>query len=124
MARFTCGGERRLHPCESAFWGTFAAARLPQVYRVICGKALVLCELDEKARFTCGGKWRTDRGERAFSGTLAAEVFSQVYRVICGKALVLCELGEIARFTCGGDRRKGSPAERSGSPAGNVSCAD
>ena len=75
------------------------------MYRAICGKALVLCELDEKARFTCGGDRRGHRGESAFSGTFAAEALPQVYRVICGKALTLCQLGEVSRFTCGGDRR-------------------
>ena len=99
------------HRGESAFSGTLAAEVFSQVYRVICGKALTLCELGEMVRFTCGGDRRGHRGESAFSGTFAAEALPQVYRVICSKALVLCELDEKARFTCGGGRRKGSPAE-------------
>ena len=42
-----------------------------QVYRTICGKALALCELDERGRFTCVGVRDTDHCESAFSDTLA-----------------------------------------------------
>ena len=87
MVRFTCGGKRRAHHGESAFWGTFADASLPQVYHAVCDKVLILCELDKMVRFTCGGKRRAHHGESAFWGTFADTRLPQVYYAIFGNAL-------------------------------------
>ncbi len=40
LGRFTCEGMWKTHHGERAFWGTFAAARFPQVYLVICRNSL------------------------------------------------------------------------------------
>ena len=102
LRRFTCGGGRRAHRGEKAFWGASAAGVLPQVYRAICSNTLKHRWLRELRRFTCEGGWRAHRSEKAFSGTFAAEVLPQVYRAICSNTLKHRGLQELHRFTCGG----------------------
>ena len=111
ICRIMCGVAARTlrDPGDSVLWTAFLPATfstppggLPQVYRAICGKVLVLCVLWGMVRFTCGDWWWMDRPEKHLWGRLAPGGLPQVYHAVCGKALIVCGLRERVRFTCGG----------------------